>query len=50
MGTEDLQKSVLYPALEYKMPLKTRLLAIALGVGIGAVIVTAMMAVIVSLV
>lgn len=44
----DYGRIVLYPGLEYKMPWKTRLLAIAVGVGAGIAIVGGMMAAIVA--
>lgn len=38
----------LYPTLEYKMPWKTRLAAIGVGVGLGVLMVSAIMAAIVA--
>lgn len=47
MKTDNsLSRIVLYPALEYKLPWKTRIGAIALGTGLGAVIVSAVMAIV----
>ncbi len=47
METDKLTE-YLYPSLEYKMPFKTKIMAVALGFGVGVLIVSAMMAAIVA--
>lgn len=42
----SLGRIVLYPALDYKLTFRTRLAAVALGTGLGALIVTAVMVVV----